>query len=94
MHAFNHASIFRAIYIHGADYEPDFLSHLVVFALRLRNAGISDRGNTWFIDKIFAEIQLQYPGLIVYLSDYLAGNVYGFGTQGHQVIYEDLNTYT
>jgi hypothetical protein len=44
MHAFNHSSIFRAIYIHGADYEPDFLSHLVVFALRLRNAGISDRG--------------------------------------------------
>ncbi|KAJ3303415.1 hypothetical protein HDU76_005351, partial [Blyttiomyces sp. JEL0837] len=44
------------IYIDGADYVPDFLSHLIVFALRLRNSGISDKG------------------LIVHLSEYLAGN--------------------
>ncbi|KAI9358637.1 hypothetical protein DFJ73DRAFT_757919 [Zopfochytrium polystomum] len=75
MHAFNHPAIYRAIYIEGVDYNPDFLSHLVVFALRLRNVGISDRG------------------LIVHLSEYLAGNVYGFGTQGHQTLYEELNTY-
>ncbi|KAJ3333590.1 hypothetical protein HDU76_006331 [Blyttiomyces sp. JEL0837] len=76
MHAFNHPNIYRAIYIDGADYAPDFLSHLIVFALRLRNSGISDKG------------------LIVHLSEYLAGNVYGFGTQGHQTVYEELNTYT
>ncbi|KAJ1538893.1 hypothetical protein HK405_013407 [Cladochytrium tenue] len=75
MHAFNHPSIYRAIYIEGVDYTPDFLSHLVVFALLLRNCGISDRG------------------LIVHLSDYVAGNVYGFGTQGHQTLYEETNTY-
>ncbi|KAI8613246.1 hypothetical protein BC830DRAFT_491547 [Chytriomyces sp. MP71] len=76
LHAFNHPSILRAIHIEGADYEPDFLSHLVVFALRLRNAGLSDRG------------------LLVYLSEFLAGNVYGFGTQGHSTVYEELDTYT
>ncbi|KAI8850855.1 hypothetical protein BC829DRAFT_466346 [Chytridium lagenaria] len=76
MHGFQHPSIYRAIYIEGVDYTPDFLSHLVVYALRLRNAGISDRG------------------LIVYLSEFLEGNLYGFGTQGHQTLYEELNTYT
>ena len=44
MHGFNNKHIYRAIYIEGKDYNPDFLSHLVVFALQLRNAGISDRG--------------------------------------------------
>ncbi|KAJ3083811.1 hypothetical protein HDU99_005899 [Rhizoclosmatium hyalinum] len=76
LHAFNHPSIFRAIHIDGADYSPDFLSHLVVFALRLRNAGLSDRG------------------LLVYLSEFLQGNVYGFGTQGHSTIYEETDTYS
>ncbi|KAJ3398199.1 hypothetical protein HDU80_009153 [Chytriomyces hyalinus] len=75
LHAFNHPSIYRAIHIEGSDYAPDFLSHLVVFALRLRNAGLSDRG------------------LLVYLSEFLAGNVYGFGTQGHSTVYEELDTY-
>ncbi|KAJ3217914.1 hypothetical protein HDU67_007065 [Dinochytrium kinnereticum] len=76
MHGFNHPSIYRAIYIEGVDYTPDFLSHLVVYALRLRNSGILDRG------------------LIVYLSEFLEGNLYGFGTQGHSTLYEELNTYT
>ncbi|KAJ3065422.1 hypothetical protein HDU98_011209 [Podochytrium sp. JEL0797] len=76
LHAFNHPSIYRAVHIEGSDYTPDFLSHLVVFALRLRNAGLSDRG------------------LLVYLSEFLAGSVYGFGTQGHSTVYEELDTYT
>ncbi|KAJ3101403.1 hypothetical protein HDU97_001390 [Phlyctochytrium planicorne] len=76
MHGFHHPGIYRAIYIEGVDYNPDFLSHLVVYALRLRNAGISDRG------------------LIVYLSEFLEGNILGFGTQGHSTLYEELNTYT
>ncbi|KAJ3408851.1 hypothetical protein HDV05_004742 [Chytridiales sp. JEL 0842] len=76
MHAFEHPLIYRAFHIEGVDYNPDFFSHLVVFALRLRNAGISDRG------------------LVVHLSDLLAGNVLGFGTQGHSTVYEELNTYT
>ncbi|KAJ3031324.1 UNVERIFIED_CONTAM: hypothetical protein HDU68_005066 [Siphonaria sp. JEL0065] len=76
LHAFNHPSIYRAIHIEKNDYNPDFLSHLVVFALRLRNAGLSDRG------------------LLVYLSEFLAGNVYGFGTQGHSTVYEEVDTYS
>lgn len=31
--------------------------------------------------------------LIVFLSDILAGNIYGFGTQGHSAIYEEINSY-
>lgn len=32
-------------------------------------------------------------GLVVHLSDVLQGNIYGFGTQGHQVLYEEIGTY-
>ncbi|KAJ3252028.1 hypothetical protein HK104_007337, partial [Borealophlyctis nickersoniae] len=76
MHGYNHPNIYRGLYIDGADYTPDFLSHLVVYALKLRNAGLSDHD------------------LAIHLSEPLAGNVYGFGTQGHSVIYEELNVYT
>ena len=31
--------------------------------------------------------------MLVHLSDALAGNIYGFGTQGHSAIYEEENTY-
>ncbi len=75
MHAFHHKNIYRAIHIEGEDYSPDFLSHLVVFAVKLRNMGYNDH---------------QLP---VYLSDYLAGNIYGFGTQGHSAVYEESATY-
>lgn len=68
-----HPNIYRAVYIDAADYIPDFLSHLVVFALKLRNLGYDDHG------------------LIVHLSDAIAGNVYGFGTQGHSTLYEEIN---
>ncbi|KAJ3184447.1 hypothetical protein HDU85_001752 [Gaertneriomyces sp. JEL0708] len=76
MHGFHHPNIYRGLYIDGADYSPDFMSHLVVFGLKLRNNGLSDHN------------------LVVHLSDILAGNLYGFGTQGHSAIYEELNTYT
>lgn len=33
-------------------------------------------------------------GLVVHISDILQGSVYGFGTQGHQVIYEELDVYS
>ncbi|KAH9244717.1 hypothetical protein BSLG_002278 [Batrachochytrium salamandrivorans] len=75
LYGLNHPNIYRALYIDAADYQPDFLSHLVVFALALRNAGLHDHG------------------LIVHLSDVLAGNIYGFGTQGHYAIYEEEKTY-
>jgi hypothetical protein len=75
MHGFEHPNIYRAIHIEGVDYTPDFLSHLVVFALKLRNNGISDHD------------------IVVHLSEFIAGNFYGFGTQGHSTLYEELNTY-
>ncbi|CAG8732656.1 15242_t:CDS:2, partial [Acaulospora colombiana] len=41
----DHPSILRAIYIDGPLYqENDFLTNLIVFAIRLRNAGIIDHG--------------------------------------------------
>ena len=70
-----HPNIFRALYIDQKDYTPDFLSHLLVFCLKLRNLGLED-----------------YQ-LVVYLSEYLAGSIYGFGTQGHQAVYEEDETY-
>ncbi|KAJ3206315.1 hypothetical protein HK099_000572 [Clydaea vesicula] len=76
MHGFTHPNIYRAVHIEGVDYAPDFMSHLVVFVLKLRNLGYDDHG------------------LIVHLSDMIAGNVYGFGTQGHSTLYDEINTYT
>ncbi|CAG8635074.1 16601_t:CDS:2 [Funneliformis caledonium] len=41
----DHPSIMRSIYIDGPLYQPnDFLTNLIVFAIRLRNAGILDHG--------------------------------------------------
>ncbi len=39
-----HPYIYRAVFINGRVHSPDFLSHLVGFALKLRNLGISDHG--------------------------------------------------
>ncbi|KAL9101158.1 MAG: hypothetical protein Q9163_003560 [Psora crenata] len=39
-----HPYIYRAAWIDGRVYAPDFLTHLVGFALKLRNLGISDHG--------------------------------------------------
>ncbi|PMD39164.1 hypothetical protein L207DRAFT_53722 [Hyaloscypha variabilis F] len=40
----NHPYIYRAVFVDGRIHAPDFLSHLVGFALKLRNLGVSDHG--------------------------------------------------
>lgn len=40
----SHPYIFRAVFVDGRVHAPDFLSHLVGFAMKLRNQGISDHG--------------------------------------------------
>ncbi|TVY84228.1 Uncharacterized protein LSUE1_G000542 [Lachnellula suecica] len=40
----DHPYIYRAVFIDGRIHAPDFLSHLVGFALKLRNLGVSDHG--------------------------------------------------
>ncbi|KAH6660781.1 hypothetical protein BKA67DRAFT_509001 [Truncatella angustata] len=40
----SHPYIYRAVFIDGRVHAPDFIAHLVGFALKLRNLGISDQG--------------------------------------------------
>ena len=40
----SHPYIYRAAFIDGRVHAPDFIAHLVGFALKLRNLGISDHG--------------------------------------------------
>ncbi|KAK4540992.1 hypothetical protein LTR36_008361 [Oleoguttula mirabilis] len=40
----SHPYVNRAVFIDGRLHAPNFLTHLVVFALKLRNLGISDHG--------------------------------------------------
>ncbi|KAF6799401.1 hypothetical protein CSOJ01_12544 [Colletotrichum sojae] len=40
----SHPYIYRAVFIDGRIHAPDFIAHLVGFALKLRNLGISDHG--------------------------------------------------
>ena len=40
----SHPSIYRAVFVDGRVRAPDFVAHLVGFALKLRNLGISDHG--------------------------------------------------
>lgn len=71
----SHPNILRAVYIDKHIYaDDDFLINLVVFALRLRNAGLSDHG------------------LLVHLSEVLAGSIYAF-EGGHSTIYEEVDVY-
>eukprot|EP00917_Polyrhabdina_sp_WS-2016_P015311 GHVP01033334.1.p1 GENE.GHVP01033334.1~~GHVP01033334.1.p1 ORF type:complete len:490 (+),score=62.46 GHVP01033334.1:1085-2554(+) len=44
LHAMSHHNIYRCIYIAEEDYVDDFLTRLIVFFIRVRNKGISDRG--------------------------------------------------
>ncbi|KAI0460341.1 hypothetical protein F5B21DRAFT_451198 [Xylaria acuta] len=39
-----HPYIYRAVFIDGRIHAPDFIAHLIGFALKLRNLGISDHG--------------------------------------------------
>lgn len=50
-----HSNLFRAIYIDGHVYnEDDFLINLIIFALRLRNAGVSDHGLLIHVSEVLA----------------------------------------
>ncbi|KAK3302298.1 uncharacterized protein B0T15DRAFT_300365 [Chaetomium strumarium] len=40
----HHPYIFRSVFIDGRIHAPDFIAHLVGFALKLRNLGVSDHG--------------------------------------------------
>ncbi|KEY69052.1 hypothetical protein S7711_03350 [Stachybotrys chartarum IBT 7711] len=40
----HHPNIYRAVFIDGRIHAPDFIAHLIGFALKLRNLGISDHG--------------------------------------------------
>ncbi|KAM0561567.1 hypothetical protein ACHAPJ_003451 [Fusarium lateritium] len=40
----NHPYIYRAVFIDGRVHAPDFIAHLIGFALKLRNLGVSDHG--------------------------------------------------
>jgi hypothetical protein len=40
----SHPYIYRAVFVDGRIHAPDFIAHLVGFALKLRNLGISDQG--------------------------------------------------
>ncbi|KAI7323080.1 hypothetical protein KC315_g8598 [Hortaea werneckii] len=40
----SHPYVNRAVFVDGRLHAPNFLTHLVVFALKLRNLGISDHG--------------------------------------------------
>ncbi|KAI9873924.1 MAG: hypothetical protein M1830_010389, partial [Pleopsidium flavum] len=40
----SHPYVYRAVFVDGRVHAPDFLAHLVGFALKLRNLGISDHG--------------------------------------------------
>ncbi|KAG9243325.1 hypothetical protein BJ878DRAFT_511369 [Calycina marina] len=40
----SHPHIYRAVFVDGRIHAPNFLSHLIGFALKLRNLGVSDHG--------------------------------------------------
>ncbi|OBZ83772.1 hypothetical protein A0J61_08176 [Choanephora cucurbitarum] len=55
MHAVNHPNILRSIYIDGHIYsDDDFLIDLVVFGLKLRNAGLSDHDLLVHLSEVLA----------------------------------------
>ncbi|KAL9551413.1 hypothetical protein MBANPS3_004288 [Mucor bainieri] len=55
MSSVNHSSILRSIYIDGHVYsQDDFLINLIVFALRLRNSGLSDHDLLTHLSEVLA----------------------------------------
>ncbi|EPB85541.1 hypothetical protein HMPREF1544_07630 [Mucor circinelloides 1006PhL] len=55
MSSVNHSSILRSIYIDGHIYsQDDFLINLIVFALRLRNSGLSDHDLLTHLSEVLA----------------------------------------
>ncbi|KAJ1502750.1 hypothetical protein HMI55_002758, partial [Coelomomyces lativittatus] len=54
-YALTHPNIFRAVFIDKDNYAfDDFLSHLVIFALKLRNSGVSDHGLLVYLSDVVA----------------------------------------
>ncbi|KAJ3372695.1 hypothetical protein GGF31_001720 [Allomyces arbusculus] len=54
-HALSHPNVYRAVFIEAEQFFPnDFLPHLVVFALKLRNAGISDQDLLVYLSDVVA----------------------------------------
>ncbi|KAG0230974.1 hypothetical protein BGW42_000558 [Actinomortierella wolfii] len=54
MTSISHPSIVRAVYIDGVSYQDDFLTNLISFSLRLRNAGIDDHGVLVHLSEVVA----------------------------------------
>ncbi|KAH8880405.1 hypothetical protein GQ53DRAFT_755078 [Thozetella sp. PMI_491] len=54
----HHPYIYRSVFIDGRIHAPDFIAHLVGFALKLRNLGISDHG-------LVRELSLPLAGSLV-----------------------------
>ncbi|KAI9005855.1 hypothetical protein CLU79DRAFT_780720 [Phycomyces nitens] len=55
MSATTHPNILRSVYIDGHIYsDDDFIIHLVSFALKLRNAGLSDHGLLTHVSEVLA----------------------------------------
>ncbi|KAI9015546.1 hypothetical protein DFJ74DRAFT_609352 [Hyaloraphidium curvatum] len=54
LHRFTHPLLFRAVHISAQDYQPDFLTSLVTFAVRLRNRGIWDHGLLVHLSEVVA----------------------------------------
>jgi hypothetical protein len=54
MHGVQHPSLHRLVFIDGNDYSHDFLSHLVSFALKLRNYGIFDNDLIMHLSEVIA----------------------------------------
>jgi hypothetical protein len=55
MSSVNHSSILRSIYIDGHIYsQDDFLINLIVFALKLRNTGLSDHDLLMHLSEVLA----------------------------------------
>ncbi|KAI8344310.1 hypothetical protein BC941DRAFT_458378 [Chlamydoabsidia padenii] len=54
--AISHPNIVRSVYIDGHIFTPenDFIIHLITFALRLRNAGLSDHGLMTHLSEVLA----------------------------------------
>ncbi|KAI9176086.1 hypothetical protein H9P43_006451 [Blastocladiella emersonii ATCC 22665] len=54
-HALSHHNVFRAVFIDAENfYADDFLAHLVVFALAVRNAGLADNDLLVYLSDVVA----------------------------------------
>ncbi|KAJ1988738.1 hypothetical protein H4R33_002324 [Dimargaris cristalligena] len=54
VHGLSHMNVYRAIYIDGAHFSGDFLTDLLIFAIKLRNYGLRDHDLVVHISEIIA----------------------------------------